>query len=835
MLSSLRIGGISDKNLTLSLVLLSGLLVGSVVGSIATSRYIDGDGGSNGGSRRRKKKGDEVDTFGHDEVLGGFVTGSGIKSRSLNDEPVVKKNNTTNTTMAGNVTSATFDHTITHVNFLSDIIARMWPYLNKGMSDMIRETVEPMFVDMMPKPLQNIKFVKIDLGTIPMILDNVIVHQLKQDPATKQDCIQFDWDVIWNSTCDIKLKGDYGVSFGVKSIKLIGRMTILLKPLSNVIPCIDAIQYSFINPPHLELDFTGLANVADFSIVDKTIRNIIQDVLASMIVLPLRMVYKMTPATNFGDIYTPIKGVARIFLKTGRGFVIEKHLVGKDDIPDVYCNIQLGCEKPIWRTTTIQDSLTPVWNDDEYHDFVVSDHDQIINVDVFDEDNGTFDADDYLGSAQVTVGQLLLASSKGMELPLVVKQKKGNDQLTGAHITLGMQIFPFTTTDHSSITSSSSSTSKEVTPPATPTRSKLRLSFKKNKEDRKQEVALKKQKHQPLVGLLTILVLQAYNVPLAKEDAETYVQVTYGENLKDDANKDLGKNATKTDDGPPTTFQTSVVVDYPGYDAINPVYEIPFHVPLSPDNINGDIKLKLINNRPDPSIKSKDNTTTILGEIVIKYDELLSAMKGTIQGKRPIGKDGAELEFSISLAGTSKSGGNMSIFATTKSGKAGDSKPRSIDTASDTTQSEASTAENSPHNMTAALSKERVRVAIERGHGFQVRKKKRMFKKDDIPDVYCIMKFGSMPQTFRTTTIKDSIEPSWDTTEEYQDYTLTSPNEVIHIDVYDENRKTKDDHFGTARISVGKVLLNGGSMDVEVMSGQNQKTGMFLTVQCFKI
>ena len=468
----------------------------------------------------------------------------------------------------------------------------------------------------------------------------------------------------------------------------------------------------------------------------------IQDILASMIVLPLRMVYKMSEITKYNQIYTPILGIARIYVKSGRGFVIEKHTIGKDDIPDVYCNIQLGCEKPIWKTNVIKDSCEPKWSNDEYNDFLITDHDQIINVDVWDEDNGTLDyTDDYLGTTKITVGQLLLAqssSSKGMELPLVdTKQKKGNDKLTGAYITLGIDIFPLTTKDHTSISTAavaaveSDDADGDSTSPSYKANLRSKIMGKKDKNKKNDESSKKdsnKKNNQPLIGLLTVLVMQAYNIPLAKEDAETYVEVTYDGGDDDAANADADADTQL----PPTKFQTGVVVDYPGYDALNPVYECPFHVPLSPNNCNGNVKLQLINNRPDPNKKDKkkikENITTVLGEIVISQNDLLAATNGTIHEKRAIGTDGAELEFSISLAGIT--------------GGASDGAVASIDDPAIKSRSFPNTATSStvasatvPASSTSTP--ELVRVSISKGHGFQVRKRG-PFKKDDIPDVYCM-------------------------------------------------------------------------------------------------
>ena len=192
--------------------------------------------------------------------------------------------NSSRTTIMKNTTgyneSADTTSGITHVNFLSDIVARLWPYLNKAGTQMIKDTIEPTFKETLPGPLSTLKFTKLDLGHVPLVLDNILVRELLKiddDNLTygkNRDYLQFEWDVTWNSKCDIqfatdKIGGDtFGVpiKFGVKGVSLSGRLQVIAKPLSGVLPCIDAISFAFVNPPKIELDFTGLANLADMKI-----------------------------------------------------------------------------------------------------------------------------------------------------------------------------------------------------------------------------------------------------------------------------------------------------------------------------------------------------------------------------------------------------------------------------------------------------------------------------------------------------------------------------------------------------------------------------------------
>ena len=81
-----------------------------------------------------------------------------------------------------------------HVGFLTDIMKQLWGYIRVAGAASIKETVEPMFKDMMPGPLKGLHFTKIDLGTVPIRMDNVVVHKVEQ----KNNTLQFDLDLVWD-------------------------------------------------------------------------------------------------------------------------------------------------------------------------------------------------------------------------------------------------------------------------------------------------------------------------------------------------------------------------------------------------------------------------------------------------------------------------------------------------------------------------------------------------------------------------------------------------------------------------------------------------------------
>lgn len=142
-------------------------------------------------------------------------------------------------------------------NFLTAIFSQMWNHLNIAVSNTIKETLEPTLREM-KVPLH---FVKLDLGDVPISTRNMFIHRVDfgmGSGGSKQTGIQIDVDVVWDGNCDIKLQATFTksakVTFGVKKLKLAGRLHILLSPLTTELPVISAVQYGFTNPPDVQLE-----------------------------------------------------------------------------------------------------------------------------------------------------------------------------------------------------------------------------------------------------------------------------------------------------------------------------------------------------------------------------------------------------------------------------------------------------------------------------------------------------------------------------------------------------------------------------------------------------
>jgi len=416
--------------------------------------------------------------------------------------------------------------------FLNDIVKNLWPNICVAGSDMIKGTVEPMLASTLPSPLSNLKFVKIEFGEVPISFSNVDVHK------TSSGGIKLDMDMNWEGVCDFELDGSMVPKVGVERVHMKGRLSVLLCPLTNVIPLIGAVQIAFLNTPSLKLDFTDAANIADFSLIDNTVRKTILGVIESMAVLPNRYLVKLDANTDYFKAFQPHHGMVRVTVAKATGIDVPKkgekksglkRLMAKvklEDTPDCYVKVKVGGEEE-WKTSTVDNNREPEWN--ETHDFLVTDFEQDISVDVQDDDMA---GDDDMGVGSTTIKEILL---KGGTQELVLSHK---GQETAARILIHAKYFNLV--NDSSLLSSPSATSQGE-----------------------------------ICGLATILIASAHELQGNRDELNPSVKVTWG-----------GK-----------TFQTAAKSYSPGTDIFNPSFDQAFRIPITAEMLSnpGIFKLALLN------------------------------------------------------------------------------------------------------------------------------------------------------------------------------------------------------------------------------------------------
>ena len=392
---------------------------------------------------------------------------------------------------------------------------------------------------------------------------------------------------------------------GVQHVKLSGRLSVLLCPLTNIIPLvgtlcpglilidadanvrwllfffaqIGAAQVAFINPPSLKLDFTDAANIADCALIEKAVRKVILSIINSMAVLPNRFLVKLDPAADYFKVYQPYQGILRLTVEKATGVTGSKKSSGirrfmdsiAKDVPDCYAKVTLGAESE-WRTSSEKNSHEPTWN--ETSDVLVSDYDQTITVDVQDED---VVGDDDMGIASITVKQLLLAGGS-QELKLT-----HDGQITTGSVTIHAKFYKFVP-DAASFSSD---------------------------DNIHQGTRL-------FCGLATVLVASVLGLSGQRDELRPSVKVSWGT----------------------TKFRTAAKAYAPGVDIFNPSFDTAFRIPITRDMVN----------QPEDFVITLMNGDAESGCVVIPFADVLRMPGMVLEDSFDVGS-GVSVRASISLRG----------------------------------------------------------------------------------------------------------------------------------------------------------------------------------------
>ncbi|CAB9498745.1 Extended synaptotagmin [Seminavis robusta] len=497
-------------------------------------------------------------------------------------------------------------------SLLSALLYQLWPHLNTMMGSTVKESLDKTFAESLPSALQKMHVVKLDLGAQPIRFENFVVHPLMDS----SDCLKIELEINWDSSCDVLIGGipPGNNTIGVKSIKLESRLVLVCRPILKQAPVVGSLQLAFVNPPFINLDFTGLANIADFANIRPMVDKAIQDGLAASLVLPQRMFIPIAAdQCDFIQAYQRPLGVLRVRLVRGKDFPVLKKGLGMRDVPDVYCSLQLG-GSDLWKSSVCQNSTTPEWNDTV--DLLVSDYGQLLALHAYDTDMMT---EHDMGTVSCTAGQLLAenthkdATTKELVLVATTDPKDPTIIVTpkaslGGKVTIEYEFLPFEN-DVTSILQSKPISDNGAT---TTTNSKMPRMLQNKLSNNGGATT----KDSTMSGLLLVFVAKLDNLPVAdKTEAASYIKVTvlgmefktsvvkYNPEAAQEADEASKEDNNKEEEGEATTKDE----DQKAVDAcLHPVYNAAFQIPIPVNQPppSGGIVFELING--DTSLGTKN-------------------------------------------------------------------------------------------------------------------------------------------------------------------------------------------------------------------------------------
>lgn len=273
-------------------------------------------------------------------------------------------------------------------------VAKLWPYCEGMLQNTLKELVEPMLRDVLPGPLKGITFSKVSLGnTLPKL--GPIMAMARDHEGFE---IQFNIHVAYQGDANIVI--DTGIAtIGISHISLKGMLSVKLKPIIPEIPIVAGVQLFFINPPKLDLTWTGQLEFANLSVIRDAVMAAINWALVQFVVLPNLMViqYDFDTLETF-DIVRLEDVLPQAVLELT---VIEAQRLPAADInilfgssSDPYAVVELGSQQR--KTEVKKRTLNPRWNATMC--FLLHSVHQDLTITVKDHDLAT--KDDLLGKTR---------------------------------------------------------------------------------------------------------------------------------------------------------------------------------------------------------------------------------------------------------------------------------------------------------------------------------------------------------------------------------------------------------------------------------------------------
>eukprot|EP00435_Cladocopium_sp_Y103_P045047 s794_g12.t2 len=295
------------------------------------------------------------------------------------------------------------------LEWLNDLVLRLWPKIDLAVQKIIHDQVTPQLQESLPGPFKGTYFKTFSLGQKTPRLGPIQVCQ-------REDGLKLILDVDYQSDMHIDISAVVA-SIGVKSISLKGQLMIRLGPLIDEMPVVGGLTAYFNDCPELDLNFTGVGNVADMPVLYGLIKKQISQAINSAIVLPNCIAVPLATEQQGVDPALlgkpkPLAVLRATALRASKLPAMDWNLVGKAS-SDPFVKVTVANDS--WSSSVVKQSCNPTWTDQDVHNFVVFDCDQHIWLEVYDKD--MLSSSDLIGKARpLKVSNAMAESEKDLQL-----------------------------------------------------------------------------------------------------------------------------------------------------------------------------------------------------------------------------------------------------------------------------------------------------------------------------------------------------------------------------------------------------------------------------------
>ncbi|NXH94952.1 ESYT3 protein, partial [Pachycephala philippinensis] len=277
---------------------------------------------------------------------------------------------------------------VERVEWLNKVLVQAWPYFGTIMEKTFKEVLEPK-IRAKSVHLKTCTFTKIHFGEKCPRINGIKAYTKEIDRRQ----VTLDLQICYIGDCEIHMDISK-FNLGVKGVQLYGTLRVILEPLLTDAPFVGAVTLFFMQKPHLEINWAGMSNLLDVPGINVMSDSLIQDFIASRLVLPNRITVPLKKNMNIAHLRFPVpQGVIRVHLLEAENLVQKDNFLGAiRGKSDPYALLRVGTVQ--YRSKTVSRDLNPIWN--ETFEFVVHEvPGQDLEVDLYDEDP---DKDDFMGS-----------------------------------------------------------------------------------------------------------------------------------------------------------------------------------------------------------------------------------------------------------------------------------------------------------------------------------------------------------------------------------------------------------------------------------------------------
>ncbi|EOY31200.1 Calcium-dependent lipid-binding (CaLB domain) family protein [Theobroma cacao] len=399
------------------------------------------------------------------------------------------------------------------LNWLNQHLTKIWPYVDKAASDLIKASVEPVLEQYRPIILSSLKFSKFTLGTVAPQFTGVSIVEDGADSVTME--MEMQWDA--NSSIILDIKTYLGVSLPVqvKDIGFTGVFRFIFKPLVNEFPCFGAVCFSLRKKK--KLDFTLKVIGGDISTIpglSDAIESTIRDAIEDSIMWPVRKIIPILPG-DYSDLELKPVGMLEVKLVQARDLT-NKDIIGKSD-PYAVLHVR-PLPSRTKKSKTINNELNPIWN--EHYEFIIEDATtQHLVVKIYDDEG--VQAAELIGCAQVQLKELEPGKVKDVWLNLVKDLEIQRDTKYRGEVHLELLYCPFGTENSftNPFSSNFSMTSLEKA---------LKSGVNGTEVIENEKTVTQKKKEVIIRGVLSVSVISAEDLPVVDlmGKADPYVVLT---------------------------------------------------------------------------------------------------------------------------------------------------------------------------------------------------------------------------------------------------------------------------------------------------------------------